>query len=785
MSLRPLHSSGCALLLCAVLCACPAPPGGGDGGQAACESTRDFFVTEVYGKVFEPKCNNCHVGEGTAKAGGARFLIFRDTHPDFITANIAAVRDFAKTEVDGKPTLLQKPLGQLGHGGGTVLAESSAEFKALAAFVNQVRAGGDVTCPGQEADYQVSLLDNEELLRKASIVLAGKLPPADVRAQVRSDDAALDRALLALTREDAFYEWLREAWNDALLTDGAGGVFDLGSQYPNNARYTNDMHPKYTPANRTWADLSVREEPTRFIEYVVRNELPFGEVLTGQYVVVNPYLAVSYGITDADPPDGSFWTWTKQTGVKQVRSMREVPVPSSGVLSTPAFLTRWETTPTNKGRKRAWKVLQLFLATDVLKFADRPVDSSQLTSVQNPTRNSETCRSCHAAGLDEIAGAFRGYAETGSRPSFNPDDTWHDDLFAPGFSGRLMPAAEYPRALQWMTQQLVSDPRFGIAVTRRMFEAITGLKPSEYPKNKEAPDYAEQVRAFTAQADFFHAAGQDFMEHGQDLRRVILAVVKSPFFRAKAATAEAAAMQANLGATLLTPETLSRKYTAVFGFHLGDVRNEARLQNAGYKRQYLREEWRLMLGGIDSRVTTKRATAVSPTMLAGATYLANVMACRAASFDFTRPAGERALFPLVEQTTVPLTPRASEGLPLVAVPENQAKIRQNLVELHWRFLGEKVEPNGPEVNASYALYEAAWKELEAEHLRRAATNGNNYDFEYYGCGGRTDYTQVKPTNDGFVDLGMDRRIDRDRNFTIRAWQAVLVYLATDFRFLNE
>ncbi len=785
MSFRALHPRWCALALCASLLACPAPPGGPDGGQAACESTRDFFVTEVYGKVFERKCNNCHVGEGTAKAGGSKFLLFRDNHPDFISANLAAIREFAKTEVGGKPTLLQKPLGQLGHMGGSVLAEDSTEYKALTTFVQQLRAGPEVTCPGQEANYQVALLDNEELLRKASLVLAGKLPPADARAQVRGNDAALDTALLALTREEGFYDWLREVWNDALLTEGAGGIFDLGGQYPNNARYTNDMHPQYTPANRTWADLSVREEPTRFIEYVVRNNLPFGEVLTGQYVVVNPYLAVSYGITTDDPPANSYWNWTKQTGAKQVRSMREVPLPSSGILSTPAFLTRWDTTPTNKGRKRAWKVLQLFLATDVLKFAERPVDSSQLTAVQNPTRNSEACRSCHAAGLDEVAGAFRGFAESGSRPSFNPEDMWHDDLFAPGFSGRLMPAAEYPRALQWMTQQLVQDPRFGIAVTRRMFEGLTGLKPSEYPKNKEAPDYAEQVRAFTAESDFFHKVGQDFMENNQDLRRVIVAIVKSPYFRAKAPTGDAPAMQAQLGVNLLTPETLSRKYAAVFGFHLGDIRNEARLQNVGYKRQYLREEWRMMLGGIDSRVTTKRATAVSPTMLAGATYLASVMACRAASFDFTRPVGDRALFPQVEQTTVPLTPRASEGLPLVAVPENQAKIRQNLVELHWRFLGEKVEPNGPEVNASYALFETAWKELEAEHLRRAATNGNYFDFEYYSCGGRTEYTQVRPTNDNFVDMPTDRRIERDRNFTIRAWQAVLVYLATDFRFLHE
>ena len=756
----------------------------GETGQ--CQSTREFFITEVYGKVLEKNCNNCHVGEGTAKAGGAKFLTYRDNFPDFVSANIEVFRSFSQVEVGGKPTLLQKPLGQLMHGGGGVLQENSPEMKILADFVTRLKKTEESSCPKGDPGFKVTMLDNPTLLRKAAINLAGRVPTQEEVDSVTGNDGALSEALTGLTREEKFYDRLREIWNDALLTEGAGGIFDLGDQYPGRERFTNDMHPRYTTQNREGAERAIREEPTRFIEYVVRNDLPFGEILSGQYVVVNPHLAVAYGISDAQPSIDQYWNWTKQTGVKQRRMNIDVTVPSAGVLSTPAFLPRWETTATNRGRKRAWKTMQVFMATDVLKFAERPVDSSQLTSVQNPTRNSEACRSCHAAGLDEIAGAFRGYAETGSRPSFNPKDDWHDDLFAPGFSGQQMPASEYPRALQWTTKQIAEDPRFGIAVTRRMFQGITGMQPLDYPKDKQATDFAVQVKAFTAQSDFFHDTGSDFMANGQDLRRVVVAIVKSPWFRAKAATAPAGAMQENLGhGLLLGPEMLSRKYEAVLGVHAGDLRNDPWLSRDNYHRHWLKEEWRMLMGGIDSRTVTQRAQAISPTMLSGATFIGNQMACRMASFDFTRPAAQRTLFPLVEVNTVPLTPRVQEGLPLIEVPENLAAIRENIVYLHWRFLGEKLPANDPEIDRLVSLYVDAWKILEEEHLAKAAMNQNGWDFSTYGCQGRWDYTAINDRRDGFPELPAAKRIERDRTFTIRSWQAVLAYLMTDYRFLHE
>jgi hypothetical protein len=245
-------------------------------------------------------------------------------------------------------------------------------------------------------------------------------------------------------------------------------------------------------------------------------------------------------------------------------------------------------------------------------------------------------------------------------------------------------------------------------------------------------------------------------------------------------------MQAQLGqGFLLGPEMLSRKYLATLGIHAGDIRNEPRFAQDGNRRHWLKEEWEMMMGGIDSRLVTTRAQSLSPTMLAGATYIGNVMACRAAAFDFTRPAAQRTLFPQVEQTTVPATPRAAEGLPVVEVPENITAIRGNITHLVWRLWGEKVETNSPEVDALLSLFVDSWKALEEDHLARTAMNQNGYDFTDYQCSGRWDFTQANDRKDNFRELPMEQRIERDRYFTIRAWQAVLSLMLTDFRFLHE
>ena len=155
---------------------------------------------------------------GQAAEKGAKFLIQRETYPDFVSANILAIKDYAQLEVGGKPLILIKPLGQQKHGGGTVLKEDSEEYKILTKFVTDIESGDTKTCDDNGA-LQVGLISSQETIRKAAILLAGRYPTEQELASAAAGDLAMSLTIQQMTREEKFYDFLRETWNDSMLTD--------------------------------------------------------------------------------------------------------------------------------------------------------------------------------------------------------------------------------------------------------------------------------------------------------------------------------------------------------------------------------------------------------------------------------------------------------------------------------------------------------------------------------------------------------------------------------------
>jgi len=775
----------------------------------SCVSTREFFTSQVYGKAMVT-CASCHTPGGQAEQRGAKFKMYRDTYPDFVSANLNALRQYARLEVDDTPLILLKPLGEWDHGGGKVLAPDSEEYKTLKTFITLLRAGGDKQCNGND-QLGVEYLENKETARKAAITLAGRFPTDEEFKEVESDEG-LDKFVEKLTNEELFYDRLREIWNDALLTErrlDAG----VGDTYNNAPMLYDDKYPGYSNENRDWTTRSVTQEPLRFIEYVVRNNLPFSDVVTANYVVANPYMAKMYGLPHDKPlsPENYLeWKRIDFSPVQNREAQNDGPtstfgVPVAGVLSTPAFLSRWETTPTNKGRKRARIVLKTFLATDILKFAQRPVDSTALTSVQNPTANSPMCSVCHSV-IDPIAGGFRGFNEN-QLVRFDSGDKWHDDMLPPGFNQINMPPQNYGNALMWLGAQIPRDSRFGISVGQVMFRGIVGDEPLSFPTDKTAADYEQKVRAYTIQSDWFVKVGQDFQAANFDLRKLVIAIVRSPYFRAKSGDKSKDALHEGLGpGRLLTPEMLGRKYRATTGLYYFNYemaeKDETRSRD-GYRRNDMisDRDWNLTYGGIDSDDVTKRADTMSPIMLAVSQYTGSIVACRATSYDFTKPQADRRLFRNVELTTTPFAPRTASGQALTPVADAEGKIRENIKWLYWRLLGETVDVNSEEVSDVYGLFVDTWKDLEQKGVDKA----DGFDrLTNYRCNAETDWDkpvrfEPDPNNNNNIrpvyeklrdrpdkapyEAGME--LTRDENFTVRSWQAVVTYLVQDYRFTHE
>ena len=792
-----------------------------DGGEivpsdpvaAYCVSTSERYLNEVYGPVLQPKCVSCHTPGGPSSVLASKFTLARDSYPDFANVNTGRMRDYSRLEVGGQPLLLLKALGLEKHGGGAVLTETSAEYKALASFVSAVRSGPDQVC-ANGSGLDVSLLSFRQRYRKAAILLAARVPSEAELAAVNSDET-LRLAVAKLTEEEPFYEFLRETWNDELLTQRAVDAESLRS-YGHAPDLYDDKDPAYTATKREWANISLTEEPLRLLDYVVRNNKPFSEILTADYVVANPWLARGYGFSHDKPMTAEnvdawkmFSDPLKQRRISGDVVQPSVVVPRAGLLTTPSFLNRWETTRTNKGRKRARVVMKSFLATDIFKFAQRTVDAGVLSGGQNATRNAVECSVCHAT-LDPIAGGFRGFSED-TLTIYSADDKWHDDLFAPGFGTVQMPGAEYTKAPGWLGAQVVADVRFGLAVAHVMYRGLVGDEPLSLPTNSASVDYSERARAFNKQNDWFLKLSAEFRAKNYDLRELTAAIVNSIYFASVSGDPTKDALQASLGqGRLLTSNLLARKYLATTGMYFfengGALPYVSYYRAAGYVRgpgdlraNYILgdDTWNALLGGIDSKDVVKRADAVSPTMYAAQEYMAGTVACRVTSFEFTKQASARRLFGGIEQDTTPFVMRKSDADSQQVASGSEGKIRAALVALHWRLLGEELAPDSEEISRTFSFFVDVWKELETADLSKAPGNTGKA-FDNYRCNAQVDFDAL-PVPDGANEPKFPKLKERvagmpyafgqvlaeDPNYTIRAWQAVLTYLLSDYRFSHE
>src|SRR6266542_364463 len=198
----------------------------------------NYFEDEVWAKVGVQKCLTCHRKGGDAEdskfvlvdprksEGAARDQAMRHNRAAFV--RMAAVKEKDKSR------MLLKVVGGLDHGGSDVLKPDSARYRILTDFVRRVNGPGTGKTPAVAADPKappffegVVMLDDRRLLRRITLALAGRLPTeAEFAAVARDGLKAMPDLLDAVMKEDAFYERLREGFNDLFLTLGIDGNAD-------------------------------------------------------------------------------------------------------------------------------------------------------------------------------------------------------------------------------------------------------------------------------------------------------------------------------------------------------------------------------------------------------------------------------------------------------------------------------------------------------------------------------------------------------------------------------
>ena len=728
-----------------------------------CISTQEYFENEVWGPVMAKSCISCHAPDGQAALKNAEFVLLPPSYPGFLDANFANLRAIAGNQFNGVPTLLAKPAGLTDHGGGKLFDERSDEYKRIKELLDQLDKPEE--CPPNSLGKEfakVEQLSPEATLRKAALHLVGRLPTDDELARVaEGGDDELALVLRELMEEDAFYDRLTVLFNDLLLTDRylryTGFAVNILNQedFPNAGAW----YAAQSPERQRLINTAVAREPLDLINYIVRGDRPFTEILTAPYMVFSPFSAELYGLSLGfqDPSDPRE---LKEGALTVDFDGAPVAYPHAGVLTSPMWLNRFPTTPTNRNRHRAFNVFRLFLATDILRIAERPIDPTAATKYNNPQRDDPSCSVCHKM-IDPIAGAFQKFDDY-DMEVLVPDRAWYPEMFSPGFGNEIMPSDQFSSAPQWLAGRVVDDPRFALSAVYTVYTALTGRAPLAYPAD-DADHFADRLAAWRAQDQLLGQIVEDFVADDYNLKTAFVGVLMSPYFRGQGAREELSdgdkiRLSEVGGGRLSTPELLARKIEAVTG---------VRWLRGWDLAEYLHTDFQILYGGIDSDTINHRLTQMSGLMGAVAARMANEVACAVTAWEFTRPPEARRLFPHV---TLDHLPEAASG---DQVPGAIADIRENLQHLHRQILGEDLAADDPAIERSYRLFYDLWK-----RGYQNVQSGVEDEWMEWACWGRVDpNTQV--------DLPEAERITTDPNYTIRAWQGVLIYLLSDYNFLYE
>jgi len=653
-----------------------------------------YYSANVSAQIVQSKCILCHTTTGSASS--TRLQFEKSTTANYQAINQQRIADFLALDgVDGT-YLLTKAQGGLAHGGGSQIVFGSDEYEILSTYLGLVTGGDSGGTSSGDFWEGVGFANNKQTLRRAAIIVAGRLPTDEEYAAVSDNkDASLKAAIRGLMQGDGFHQFLIEGANDWLLTDKFFTEFSsfisrADTHFPT---WVNDIYHRLETQEfsevfeyvRTYNYASLRS-PLELIAYVVENDKPYSEILTADYVMVNPPLDFVYqsGLTFDDINDLQDF---KPGQIKDYRLEDDTVVaeydffvgayyvttpgpkvewPHAGILNDPSFLMRYPSTATNRNRARSRWTQKFFLDFDIETSSARTTEPEALADKDNPTLKNPNCTVCHIP-MDPIAGAFQNYGDNGNyrnqkgknslpetyRTSensiFQEGDVWYRDMLEPGFNGEIAPNSE--NSIQWLAQKIVQDPRFATASVKFWWPAIFGMRAANAPEVSTDVNYDDDLALYQAQSAEISEWSSALRSHWS-IKDTLTEMLLSPWFRANRVenTSEENNKLRYVGfERLLTPEQLDRKTAAIIGLSW----NEDDSDITGMRHSSLTDEQRTMYGGIDSHGVIKRATEMTSLMSQVALTHASQLSCPAVVLDFALEDAQRKLFKGISKFDVP------------------------------------------------------------------------------------------------------------------------------------
>ena len=720
---------------------------------AAVESDRDTQNSASDNSVastslYTQQCSNCHGTNGSGTAVGPALTA---------CANCGSQSGLSSYIRDAMPL-------------GLPASCDASCADQLAAYV-LLEFNSDNSAVSDQTVGFISLLSNSEALRKAAMELGSRLPSlAEYQMVSSGGEAGLRTAIQGMMGQDSFSQRLTEIWNDYLLTDkyhsrnGSEAAVRLLSSddFPERRWFDpgSDQRGENYSTLRTNTNDGIAREPLALINHIVNNNLPFTQILTADYMMVNPFSARSYGVEGL--------AFQNPDDPEEFLPARLEDIPHAGILTSPMFLNRYPTTSTNRNRGRARIVYDLFLDTDILAIEGvRPGNAVDITT-PIPTINNPECAKCHSM-LDPVASIFQNWDYKGRyRPARLSKYGWYSDMEPRGFNGEAMPlAGNVDSSVQWLAHRMAEDPKFPRAVTRIMVNGLTGKEPLRAPVAGEASEAEQQ--AYIAQRTLLNEIQSEFVAANYDLKVLVQEILLSPYWRASGLSASAMedAYKTTGSSYLLTPEQLDRKIEALLGFEWrGSMDNYYKDKDRDWESK-LGNTFHQIYGGIDSDSVITRLRTPNGLMGAMQLRMANELACYSVPHDMWLPEAQRRMFLYVDSE---LSPYNDSGyLDDVAL----GRIRQNIQYLHDYLLGENLALDSQELQFTEQLF------MDVINRGRQLILNSGGEWSAVRLHGSCDRTRDL---DG-ESLDEDQSLRRDDQYVVRAWMAVVAYLLADYRFL--
>ncbi|MCB9681551.1 MAG: DUF1800 family protein [Alphaproteobacteria bacterium] len=533
--------------------------------------------------------------------------------------------------------------------------------------------GVDTDTTPSTADGPRQLLSPTEQAVRISTALRARHPTAAELQAVADDPAALDALVDTWLDDPALGATIRSMYAEVLLQRSV----DLN--YP-------PLGP-LIDATRQELVGAVAEEPLALIERVVTQGLPFTDIVTADWTVLDSTASQMW--SGHDYPQGA-------SGEQVVHYTDGRPL--AGILSTNGLWARHVSAGSNYHRGRANLIADALLCEDFLA-RDVPIpgdlDLSDDAVVANALAERPECVSCHqaldplaanlwdfhpeyttgAVATSYLAGCATGAPFLGLCYPFDP--------YRPALGlGRVLLRLREPGYYGTPTDDLAdvgadiaADPRFARCTVQRFWSWFT-----ETPLEDAPFEVVARLQ-------------QDFVASGYDARALLRTIVTHPDFLAVDANRPELAVRAP-GPLVVRPFQHARIVEGITGFSW-KVKVDDLLCTAGrlgcYGDVVLAEDdvkgFRAMTGGVDGARVTSPTHTMTPVKALFAAALAEEAAGWVVRQELGIGAGTRRLFTQVDADTT-----------------DEVTVRAQLASLHADVLAELVAPDDPAVDASFALW---------------------------------------------------------------------------------